>query len=191
MKNFLLLLIFFLLSLSGIGQSKNKLSLKSSFGLYFLGSGDIFMPKLEIETRYSFNKIISVGLSANMGYRNSELISFSSRTNRPFINSSTMHIDEYLYLTYFLWKDYSLIFGTGPSLMFISDQGALMIFDEEERKLIRGEYKRRFSVGWQFAPEMNIPINKKGSLINIKVMTQIYKNADISSGISVGMIQCL
>ncbi len=149
---------------------RSTVDVKLGLGASFLGSGDVYVGKLEGELTKKWNRFLSNSVSLNLGYGNDKW--YYGRGQRTF----TTHLDGNVFLSPFgNHRGYNLKLGTGLSLMYVSDA-----YPGGDGWYGRPSPDRRASLGYSMIVEQEVSIGKKG-LFGLKAMIQPYLNGDIAS----------
>lgn len=85
-------IVFCLLSLSAIGQSYPKNSLKVGFGTAYLNSGDYFGRHRYIEYQRSFIPLLGLGLNAGMSDANKNLNDLQKISTRAYQGEANLYL---------------------------------------------------------------------------------------------------
>lgn len=141
---------------------------KFGIGASFLGTGDMLVGKLEGEATRAWNRIVSNSVALGVGYGDSEFYN-STFPQRTF----TLHIDANVFVSPFGNRGiYNFKLGTGPSLMYVSDD-----YEAEGDESLE---ENRLSLGFSMVVENEVAISDK-YLLGLKMMVQPYLNGDIAS----------
>ena len=149
---------------------------KLGVGTSFLGSGDVYVAKMEVEAVRNWNRIISSSLALGLGHGDSQWYDNELYSTLSTLNS-TAHLDGNLFVSPFgNDRPYHLRIGTGASLMYVRDQfyartlGFSKVDDGPEH---------RFSLGTSIILEQEVRIKNRYHL-GLKAMMQPYLNSDLA-----------
>lgn len=192
MKRFVTLLIFSFLFSSLYSQVQNsKYCKKYNLGIFFLGTGDILIPKFEFELRHKTFKNLSFGLSANIGHVNSEAIIKLDEGYAYYTTS--MHFDQFAYLNVLTTSYFNFNLGFGSSFLYVHHiRGWKQVIDEANAHF-ESDYRSEtsYTFGGQIAPELIFGNINAQNRFYLKGIIQPYFNGEISSGLAVGLIKSI
>jgi len=144
-KFVLLFIIQCLISSSIIAQDEFQTDyIRGGIGLALLGSGDIVIPKLEVEYLIPINDRWHFGASSNVGYGKhiDDYFRFWGEGER-ILDTYTIHVDPNIYLRTISIENFHMYTGLGVSFMFVNDIQRILDIDGSFIKL----EDARFSVG--------------------------------------------
>ena len=158
--------------LSVYSQSGDEVKL--GVGVSFLGTGDVYVLKLEGEAIHRWNRHFSGSLAIGAGYGDSRWYENQEYTTL-FVRNTTVHLDGNFFFSP-LGNDraYNFKIGTGPSLMYVRDQSYRSYPGWPQSE---GSPEHRFSLGGSIIVEQEVRIRQQYT-IGLKTMFQPYLNGD-------------
>lgn len=180
MKNLFIVIVFiFCCHITVFSQNKNSY-IRTGLGVHFLGTGDLLIPKLEMEYGKTLNHFLEMGLSWNTGYiPPDDFLGMNLGTLEAF----TTHIDPSIYFNVASSQFFKFTLGTGASFMFIKEE--ILFFEPGSTEPLIG-IQRRFTIGGNMILQSSFSLKENTDLI-FRLISQPYLNGDISSGISVNL----
>ncbi len=148
--------------------------LKLGVGVSFLGTGDVYVVKLEGEALRRWNRYFSGSLAIGAGYGDSRWYE-NPEYITLFLRSATVHLDGNFFFSPFgNDRAYDFKIGTGPSLMYVRDPfyRGYPGWPQSE-----GSPEHRFSLGGSIIVEQEVRIRQQYT-IGLKTMFQPYLNGD-------------
>ncbi len=155
-------------------SNASTIDVKLGVGASFLGSGDVFVGKLEGEVTKKWNRFLSNSVALNFGYGDDKWYS-----DYAWLRTFTAHLDGNVFLSPFgNHHRYNLKLGTGLSLLYVADTyptGDLGFY-------LGRRHDQRASLGYSMIVEQEIAVGKRG-LFGLKTMVQPYLNGDIATSV--------
>ena len=149
---------------------------KLGAGASFLGTGDVYVAKVELEAVRNWNRIISSSLALGLGHGDSQWYENQIYSTLSML-TSTAHLDGNLFVSPFgNDRPYHLKIGTGASLMYVRDQFYSDVYGFSQ---VDDGPEQRFSLGASIILEQEVRLNKRYRL-GLKAMMQPYLNGDIT-----------
>lgn len=147
---------------------------KFGFGLSFLGTGDVYVIKLEGEALRRWNRYFSGSLAVGVGYGDSHWYD-NYEYSTLFFRTATAHLDGNVFFSPFgNDRAYHLKIGTGPSLMYVRDQSYRGLPGWRQSE---GYPEHRFSLGGSVIVEQEVHMRQQFTF-GLKTMFQPYLNGD-------------
>lgn len=147
---------------------------KLGLGISFLGTGDVYVVKLEGEALHRWNRYFSSSLAVGMGYGDSQWYD-TFEYSTLFSRNATVHLDGNFFFSPFgNDRAYHFKIGTGPSLMYVRDQSYRGYPGWRQSE---GSPEHRFSLGGSVIVEQEVR-TKRQYTFGLKTMFQPYLNGD-------------
>lgn len=174
LKLILLPLAVLLICLSRNVQGQILDEVKLGLGLSFLGTGDVYVVKLEGEALHRWNRYFSGSLAVGAGYGDSQWYENHAYTTL-FSKNATVHLDGNFFFSPFgNDRAYHFKIGTGPSVMYARDQFYRGFSGWRQPE---GSPEHRFSLGGSVIVEQEVRIGQQYTF-GLKTMFQPYLNGD-------------
>jgi hypothetical protein len=182
MKNILstIYLVIFLFAFPNVGGAQNFFQSNAELGLragvHFWGSGDLLIPRLEIEWRKEISDRFDFGVSMNIGHEDSRIINKSIySTDGVYRKTSVVVIEPLLYFIPLEGRLGLFDIAVGPSFLF-----------SRENDRLKSEIENQTSIGLLLGTDLALKLGKQTKII-LRAALIPYMNTDISWGLTIGV----